>query len=193
MDKYTVLKMLTYEYTKRWDKLNASQIAHLGKRDHSKEPVVHYMQKWHFKQPCWILKWHIKPGKLQSEWQMNNWSTSAPSFKCNYLRCRTSKNKKKIISRLNGIILMPLFLKPLLPSILSSKQTWQKDRVPVSVSSLQMLQMLSSFRSMFTNCSSSSITAKKEAEISNHPFCFGSTFIVLKKIPDYHDTINEFD
>ena len=43
------------------------------------------------------------------------------------------------------------------PSMLSSKQTWQKDKVPVSVSSLQTLQMLSSFRSMFTNCSSSSM------------------------------------
>lgn len=44
-----------------------------------------------------------------------------------------------------------------LPSMLSSKQTWQKDKVPVSVSSLQTLQILSSFRSMFTNCSSSSM------------------------------------
>lgn len=44
-----------------------------------------------------------------------------------------------------------------LPSMLSSKQTWQKDKVPVSVSSLQTLQILSSFRSMLTNCSSSSM------------------------------------
>lgn len=41
--------------------------------------------------------------------------------------------------------------------MLSSKHTWQKESVPVSVSSLQMLQMLSSFRSMFTKCSSSSM------------------------------------
>ncbi len=41
--------------------------------------------------------------------------------------------------------------------MLSSKHTWQKESVPVSVSSLQTLQMLSSFRSMFTKCSSSSM------------------------------------
>lgn len=41
--------------------------------------------------------------------------------------------------------------------MLSSKQMWQKDNVPVSVSSLQTLQTASSFRSMFSNCSSSSM------------------------------------
>lgn len=43
------------------------------------------------------------------------------------------------------------------PSMLSSKQMWQNDNVPASVSSLQTLQMFSSFRSMFSNCSSSSM------------------------------------
>lgn len=51
--------------------------------------------------------------------------------------------------------------------MLSSKQTWQKDKVPVSVSSLQTLQILSSFRSMFTNCSSSSIVLWGEKQPVN--------------------------